>query len=328
VTVYNDASGFDDTVRDRETITSYTGQYATNGGLPSAGFTMGSTGVDYAEHFGVGLDSETVLPLGDRGELTIPVGVGMDIYPRELEAAKTIATVSYDDSSDPSAETSRDATTITTTLVRSWDLSANTGAAIGTSVIPSENTELHLGANLGFGFGSVNDNRTETTVQRFRQDNDDDEAYTTEGVDIDYTYAQSGYEVQLSQQDYTVGLGVDTAVSYSPVPLLTFHAGASTTLAVQMIATSSLTTGDSGYVYEQYTDNLEPTNSYDRRQKDGSANGSIPDTSFAMEFDPSTSAVFGFTLNFSENFRIDARSVASSGKVGFEEFSVLAMYSY
>lgn len=328
VTVYNDPGGLDDTVRDQETITSYTGQYATNGGSPSAGFTMGSTDVDYAEHFGLGVDSETVLPLGNLSELTIPVGVGMDIYPGQLEAAETTTTVNYDDSSDPSVETSRDTTTTTTTLVRTWDLAASTGAAIRTSATPSENTRLHLGAGLKFGFDSVNDSKTQTRQRRFRKDNDDDEAYTTAGTDVDYTYTESGYEVQLSQQDYTVGLGVDTAVSYSPVPLLTFHAGASTGITVGMTATSSLTTGDAAFVYEQYTDNLDPANSYDRRQKSGSDNGSTPDTSFAMEFSPSTSAVFGFTLNFSDNFKIDARSVASNGKVGFEEFSVLAMYSY
>ena len=330
VTVYNDGGGLDDTVRDEETITTYEGQYYTvNGGVPNASFTMGAAGADFAEYYAVGLDSDTMLPLGDLGELTIPFGVGMDIYPGELDAVYTDTTVTYDDSADPSLEASRDTTTTTTTLVRTLDLAVDTGAAFAKSVMPAENTELHLGANLDLGFDSVNDSKTQTQVQRFQQDNDDDQAYTTQGIDVDYTYAQSGYEVQLSQQNYTVGIGVDTAVSYSPVPLLTFHAGASTGLSVQMTATSSLTTGDAGagFVYEQYTDNLDTANSYDQRQKDGSTNDSVPDASFETEFVPSTGASFGFTLNFSEDFKVDARSVYS-GNVGFSEFSVLGMYSY
>ena len=328
VTQYNAGFGLDDTVRDQEFITNYTGQYYTpSGGVPTASFTMGAAGVDFAEYLAVGLDSETMLPLGDLGKLTIPFGVGMDIYPRELDAIQTNTIVTYDDSSDPSVETSRNATTTTTTLVRTWDLMASTGAALSKSVKPAENTELHLGANLDFRFDSVNDTKTQTQVQRFQQDNDDDQAYATQGIDIDYTYTESGYEVQLSQQNYTVVLGVKTAVSYSPVPLLTFHAGASTGLSVQMTATSSLTTGGPGFVYEQYTDNLDPTNSYDQRQKNGSTNDSIPGASFSTDFVPSTGASFGFTLNFSEAFKIDARSVYS-GNVGFSEFSVLGMYSY
>ena len=325
---YNAGGGLDDTVRDGETITSYTGQYTTNGGVPSPSFTMGGTGVGFSEYFGVGLDSETMLPLGGLGELTIPFGVGLDIYPADLTTVESVTSILYDDSSDPSVETERDATTTTTTLNRTLDLAVNTGAELNNSVMPAENTTLHLGAGLDLGFNTVTDAKTQTEQQRFQQDNDGDQAYTTAGTDVDYTYTESGYEVQLSEQDYTIDFDIETAVTYTPVPVLSFHAGASAGVFVAMTATSSLTTGDAAFVYEQYTDNLDDTNSYDQRQKNGSNNETTPDASFSTDVFPTTSAVFGFTLNFSENFKIDARSVASGGNVGFEEFSVLGMYSY
>jgi hypothetical protein len=327
VTVYNAGGGLDDTIRDQETITSYTGQYTTGGGLPAAGFTMTSPVVDAAEYFGVGVYSETMLPIGEVAELTIPFGVGMDIHPRSLQTVESTTIVTYDDASATSLETSRSTTTTTTSLVRTQDLSATAGAEIGKSVIPTENTGLHLGAGLDIVFESAKDVKTQTGQQLLQQDNDGDGAYTTAGTDVDYTYTESGYEVQRTQFEYAGILQVKSAVSFTPVPVLTFHAGASAGLRVRLTSTSSLTTGDAAFVFEQYTDNLDDANSYAIRQKDGSANDSIPDSSRETDFTPFTDAAFGFTLAFSDNFKIDARSVYS-GNVGFAEFSVLGMYSY
>lgn len=327
VTTYDLFGGLDNTVRDRETITTYTGQYTTAGGVPTPSFTMTGTAVNWAEFYRVGIDSDTVVATPGGAELTIPFGVGFDLYPADLQTAESTTIVSYDDASATSLEKSRDATTTTTVLVRSLDLLAHAGAELGKSVVPADNTQLHLGAGLDVVLEAFNDSKTQTRQQVFQQDNDGDGLYNTVGTDASYTYTETGYAVQSSILDTRGTFTVETAVSYTPVPILTFHAGASAGLTVGVMSTSSLTTGDAGFVYETYTDNLDAANSYVQRQKDGSANDTIPSTLLSTDFTPFTDAQFGFTLDFSDDFTIDARSVYS-GNVGFSEFSVLGMYSY
>lgn len=327
VTVYNAFSGLDNTVRDQETTTAYTGQYTTAGGVPTPDFTMAGTAVNWAEFYRVGIDSSTVIPISDGTDLTIPLVVGMDLYPADLQTAQTSTIVSYDDSSTTGTEMSRDTTTTTTGLTRSLDLVAQTGAHLGKSVTPSDNTKLHLGAGLDVLFEPSKDSKTQMRQQVFQQDNDGDGLYTTAGTDVNYTYTETGYAVQSTVLNTTGTFKVETAVSYNPLPILTFHAGASAGLSVGVMSTSTLTTGDAGFVYETYTDNLDSANSYVQRQKDGSANNTIPSTMLSTSFTPFTDAQFGFTLDFNEGFRIDAKSVFG-GNVGFSQFSVIGMYSY
>lgn len=328
LTIYNDGGGVDDTVRDQVSVTTYTGQYYLSSatGTPTASFSMGTTGLDYAEYLSVGIGSETTLPLDGGWYLSAPFDFQINLYPGDTQTMFNDVDVYYDDSSAEGTETRRDATTITTTLLRPVDLRAATGAGIGTSVEPSENTRLHFGGAFDFAFDAVSETKSQQRVQRYQEDNDGDQAYTTAGTDVDYTYTESGYEEQNRVFQYDFDLGFNTGLSYSPAAVLTFHAGASVGLGVDLTSTSTLVTGSSGFVYEQYTDNLDSTNTYTLRQKDGSSTESTPSTLFSTDVNFSTAAVFGFTLDFSDNFKVDAR--ATAGDVGFDEFSVLAMYSY
>ena len=328
VTTYNAGGGLDDTVRDQEQVTTYSGQYYLDSGVsPNASFSMGNTAVSYAEFFRVGLDTENTLAMGS-WDLTIPFIVRFDLYPQNQQTVYSVMTVYYDDadSSADGTETGRDGTTTTTTLNRTLDMAASTGAEVYRSFEPTSNTALHVGGSFGFTFDAASDTKAQEQSQVYQEDNDGG-GYATAGTDVSWVYTQSGYEEQNRVFQYDFDLGVDTAVSYSPVDVLTFHAGASVGLSVDLTSTSTLTTGSAAFVYEQYTDTLDSANSYLIRQKDASTNNSIPSTLFSTDVTFSTSAVFGFTLVFSDAFKVDARAV-SSGNVGFEEFSVLGMYSY
>ena len=324
-TVYS--GGLDPTVRDQENITTYTGQYYSSGSTvnPSQCFDMTGAFVTAAEYFAIGLQTDNTIPMDRGAYLFIPFNVQYDIYSPNLSLAENITTVTYNDGTADNPEDSRDETITTTNLTRNLDLSASTGAGLGKMVQPTEQTQLHFGTQLDFEFIGLNDIKTQQKVDHYQEDVNGDGDYADVGTDIDTVYTQSGYEVQRRELDYNFDLSVDVAVSYSPVAPLTFHTGATTSAGVDLQSLSTLTTGNSGFIYEQYTDNLEDANSYDQRQKDGTSTASSRSTSFGSDFDFYTNAFFGFTLEFSENFKLDAR--ATAGDVGFEEFSVIGMYS-
>ena len=324
VTVYNDAAGLDDTVQDQVTTTSYTGQYYYDGSLYAA-FDMGGVS-DFVEFFRIGLDTTNIIPLGEEFNLIVPFEVQYDIFGSALSTVQTTTIVTYNDASTTPVESGRDVTTVTTTLARPLDLRASTGATVAKTLHPTENTRLHLGGGLDFEFTGASDTQTRQRVRNYQVDNNSDGAYTTAGTDVSTVYTESGYEVTSQTYEYNFDLSSRVAVSHNPIGILTFHAGAFGNAAVDLESTSTLTTGDTGYVWEAYTDSLDATNSYTRRQKDGSNSQSTPSTLFMTDFSFTTSGFFGFTLDFSENFRIDARSTISN--VSFYEFSVICMVAF
>lgn len=325
VTVYNDPAGLDDTVQDQVTTTSYSGQYYYNGSL-NASFDMGSIS-NYVEFFRFVLDTTNLIPLGEEFNLIIPFDFQQDIYRGNLNTVATTDILSYNDASATPVESSRDTTTETTSLLRKPDLRAATGATLAKTLHPTDNTRLHLGGGFDFEFIGDRDTRMRERVRHYLADNDGDGAYTTAGVDVNTLYREYGYEVDTQTHEYNFDFSGKVAVSYSPIRILTFHAGAFTNAAVDLESTSSQTVGDGGYQYETYTDILDATNNYTHRQKDGSNNRSTPSTLFSSDFDFTSSAYFGFTLEFSETFRIDARSTYT-GNVGFVEFSVIGMAAF
>jgi len=323
-TDYDLAGGIDDTIIDEQNIAEYSGQYYYSGSAFTS-FSMTGSGVTAAEFFRVALQTDNTLPLGEDFNLIIPFNVQYDFYSPNLNTVFTDTGIVYNDAVAGGQEESRDVTTTTTNLSRTLDLAASTGGHVAKSVSPTENTSLHFGGGLDFEFLGTSDTRTQQKVRHYQEDNNGDGDYADAGTDVDTTYTESGYEVQRRELDYNFDLTGRVGLSYSPVPVLNFHAGFTTTAEIDMAAVNTLTTGNAGFIYEQYTDNLESANSYARRQKDGTSTESTPASSFGTDFDFTTNAEFGFTLDFSDNFRLDAR--ATAGDLGFDEFSAVLIYS-
>jgi hypothetical protein len=279
---------------------------------------------DYIEFFRLAW-THTMHSTGDELNLTVPFDFRYDIYGADLSTVAATTIVTYNDAAATPVESSRDVTTVTTTFARPLDLRVATGASVKKTFHPTDNTRLHLGGGLDFEFIGENTTWTRQSVRNYQVDNNSDGAYTTAGTDVSTVYTQSGYEAIGRTYEYNFDLTGAVAVSYNPIGILTFHAGASTVASVDLESVSTLRTGDSGYLYEAYTDNLDAANTYARRQKDGSNNLSIPSSEFYSDFSFSTVGFFGFTLDFSESFRIDARSTI--GTVGFSSFSVIGVFS-
>jgi hypothetical protein len=319
-TVTSYSAGADPTASDTDTITSRSGSYTGAAATPR--FNMNTTAPTNPERIGLNLHTETVLPLSENIELEVPAYVNYGLYAFPLSTINKTETVNYDDSAATQSEIGRTSTTTTTTLSKVTDFSFGTGATVRTSVSPSDNTRLHFGAGLAVDGDLYGDTRTSAQATANIVDANADGTR-----EVDTLTTLSGWEIQNNSFSTAISLSVPISASYSPVKPLTFHAGATTSFRVNLASSNSLQTGDNGYMYEMYTDNITAANSYAATQQiDGSSNSNLPSKNFSSQFTFSAAGSFGFTLDFSDNFRIDALATTGSS-VAIDQFTVSGTYS-
>lgn len=319
-TITSYSGGADPTATDTESSTSRSGSYSSAAGTQR--FGMNTTAPINPERIGLNLHTETMLPLSANTELEVPAYVNYGIYAFPLSTINKTETVNYDDSAATPSEIGRTSTTTTTTLAGVTDFTFGTGATLKTSVSPSENTRLHFGVGLAVDGDLYGDTRSREEATANIVDANSDGTR-----EVDTLTTLSGWEIQNSSFSTDISLSVPIAVSYSPVKPLTFHAGATTRFRVNLTSASTLETGDSGYMYQMYTDNLTSTNSYAAAQQiDGSSNSNLPSKSFTSQFTFLATGSFGFTLDLSDNFRIDALATTGAN-VAIDQFTLSGTYS-
>jgi hypothetical protein len=319
------SSGIDSTVRDEESYSIMSGAYAYSGGaIALFGMNTSMGYVSYLPYIPVSLDSATTLAFDDTFKLMVPFSFTYKFTPA-LSTVETSRTVLYDDSDANNRETSRIDGTTTVALSFSRNMAADIGAGVQKS-FTRDSATLHLGATLDVDYTGWQATRTSTNSVHTQADGNADGDYTDAGTDTDTTYTLSGYEVESSSDTIKTSVTIPVAVSYSPVSALSFHAGASTTLYAKCVVTASLVTGDSGYCYQTYTDNLVAGNSYAQRPLDASDSSSVPASNVAWNFGVSADATFGVTLQLAEGFVIDA--LATGSTAGFDSFSLMGTYSF
>ncbi|MDC7225404.1 MAG: hypothetical protein PQJ61_01420 [Spirochaetales bacterium] len=326
VTDFNDGAGVDNTIRDDETITSYTGQYyTTDGTSANASFGMNSSTPLYLSTIGAGIGSDTEIPM-DGFTLVIPGDIGFDFPMGKLQTVASTTTVTYDDADADNIETSRSVDTDTTTLDMGLDMYARTGAGIKKIFTPAENVIVTAIPGLYASVDVYNDTRTRTTTALTQVDGDGDGAYTTVSSDTDTEYTQSGYEYKTSRLTTNISFQLPVGLEWKANELMSFRAGYDMSLTVSMVGLSTLQTGNSAYTYEQYTDNLDSANSYDLRRIDGSNDDSIATTTFTTDFGFSATGMFGASLDISENFTVDLMATGST--VEIDAFTVMGIMKY
>ncbi len=325
-TVTNYNSGTDNTLMDSQTITNKTGSYYYRNGTVYNCFSMSPTDIpDYINRTVLNLDTSTDISLEDTLKLTVPVSFQIFLSP-ELSENETTTTINYNDAVASLPETSRTEVSEITDLKVDTNVVMSGGALLRKTFTPSDNSSFYIGSGLNLKMNMYSDTRERSSITHTQTDGDGDGLYTTAGSDTDTIDTLSGYKVETSRNEYTIGFTIPVALSYSPVKNLTFHAGAGTMLEVYMTSTTSLTTGDSNYVYETYIDNLDATNSFSQRKINGSDDTNSPVSQFESSFGFDSYGSFGFTLNITDNFKIDA--VARSSSLEFDSFSVTGFYSF
>ncbi len=326
-TVTNYVGGIDDTIMDSQTVTTQAGAYyydpTTSTVLPR--FQMNLNAPVVPSYTQLGLDTSSTLDLSNNLRLEIPVGFGFSLYPQQSTTNST-TTIGYNDAVSDTPETNRSTTNVTTDLAVSSDFDANAGVTLRTDLEPTENAAFHLGVGLSFMMNLYQDSRSQTRTTHIQWDNNADGDYADAGTDVDTVYTESGYTIQQSSGKYSVTLTVPLAVSWRPIPKLAFHAGTNTSMDISYTSGNSLTEGDAAYIYEAFTDNLDETNSYTERLKDGSNNMSVPSRMVTTDFGFTSSGTFGFTLDLTPNLSIDA--LAQASYLAFDAFSLTGVYSF
>jgi hypothetical protein len=330
---YDLGFGTDDTVLDQEKITVTAGQYTWNGANPNAAIVMNTSIPTVNASLIMGLDSRNYLDGVLGGVLGIPFQASVTLYPGDEQFSReTVTTVTYDDAVATPRETEREVVTTTTSLDEALAMSFVSGAQLLKTIPAGETAAVHLGVDLDVSYWRETLQKSQARTTRTQVDGNTDGDYADAGTDVDTTYTESGYVITAQNGGFWVSMGLPLAVSYTPFPALTFYAGTTTSAQVNVTSSRSLeegigTAGAPDFVYEQYTDNLEAANSYSQRVIDGSETNTLPDQATSTTTSFSASADFGFTLDLSEQVTVDARAT-SSGSLGFEQFSVTAIYRY
>ncbi|AHC16597.1 hypothetical protein [Salinispira pacifica] len=325
VTDFDAVAGIDETIRDSETIESREGAYyTTNGDNENASIGMNFNDPTALTALYAGIGSETELPLGELS-LIIPFTFGMEI-PLGAESVATSTTVTYDDAAADNPETGRTSTIITTSLDSALYLDFMAGAGLEKEYNPADGVRVILSPTLTGAFGISNDVRSRTEAVQTQVDANSDGDYEDAGTDTDTTYTESGYEYQRKNYETTIALDIPLSASWEANELLTFQAGYSMGVEFIIDALNTLITGDAGYIYEAFSDNLEDANSYAQRTKDGSSSQSTPDSSTSFDFGFTSGGSFGVQLNISENFMVDLK--ATGTQVEFDAFTVMGIMKY
>lgn len=323
VTMYS--AGLDPTVRDQETDTIYSGAYYYASSVATPNFAMNTNTPNYLPNIPLSLDSLTTLNFDPTFKLEIPVSATITFVP-DASTVATSTMIAYNDSLSSDPEIERSETTTTNSLAYDRNLTATVGGTVRKAFQKNDSAVLYLGAGLAATYTGWEVTRSSTQGVHTQIDTNGNGNYTDAGTDIDTLYTKSGWEIKNSNDQISTVLSVPLAASYTPVKGLTFHAGTVTSMTVYVAFTSSLTTGDPGYVYETYTDNLVPANSYAQRTINLSANSNTPVNSTTWGFSFSVSGNFGVTLQLADNFTVDA--LASGSSVGFSSFSLTGAYAF
>ncbi len=335
------ADGSDVSLLDTEELYSSTGAvyYDSDSGVESSVSMDASISDTYLERTVLGFDSDSNINLGNNIALKFMLGADYGIYPAAICEFSTIE-IQYDDYTGTPVETSRNSSTTCISQSINAAISGHAKAAFSKSFIPDERAAFYLGAGFGYDIDYKTAEKEQTRTLRVQIDNDGDNAYTTAGTDIDTSTIYTGYTTQVDEMIHTIEVSVPLSVSYTPISDMTFYAGAKTTISLVIDSISSLVTGQSGYVYTEYVDNLESDNSIDAELIDGTENYYTPGNSIETTLDVEAEGNFGFTLALTEKFKIDAYATVSADSgimgmptsadsgVGFDSFSLTGSYSF
>lgn len=320
-TVHTYSGGFDPVAEDGSTVTENLGAYYWDGSAAQPRFGMGSDTVDHAAAIWVGLDTLSTIPGGGDWSLEVPLAANLGLYPPQT-ATDRVTVITLNEATG--TEATRDITSTLTVLDAPLDLSVNTGARVRGVLRPAPNATLYLGAALLPNLHTYSHTITRSATDRTQIDGDGDGDYTEAGVDTDTTYTETGYGRSYAMTNIGATVELPIAVSWSPIPALTFHAGTTTSFDFGVTSESSLVTGDTAFRNEQFTDNLVAANSYDERQKDGSYNENTPDISVAVDYQFNVAGNFGFTLVLAPGLTVGA--LAETQGLAFNRFSLTLSY--
>jgi hypothetical protein len=316
------SAGSDPTKKDTEVHTIYAGAYYYSSGSATASYAMDTNTPNYLPYVPLSLDSSTLLTLEPSFTVEIPFSFTANFVPATA-TTNTSRTMSFDDVS--SQETSRLDVSTVNAIAYGRNLSTSLEGVVRKS-FSSGDAILYLGSGLKLAYNGWQATRTSTNVTHTQTDGNANGNYTDAGVDTDTTYTKSGYGIVNSNDQIATTLRVPVAVTWTPLPNLSFHAGTETSMTATCTLLSSTTTGTSSYIYETFTDNLVSANSYAQRQISGSSNASVPASSSTWGFAFNTTGRFGVTLAIADNFTIDA--LAQTSYVGFGSFSLTGVYRF
>lgn len=315
---------------DQITTTRQTGAYyvdynVNNPGSSSIGssFTIFNSAKPFnVTHTALSLNTESEMPLQNGAVLTFPVGFGINLYP-ELSTVYETETQNYIDGTESVRLDSRTVNRTTTTLTVAQDFGLTGGIGIRKTFVPSETAALHLGANASYSLSSYKDSRTRSYTYINQADNDDNENFTSAG-DTNTVSEDTGYVRDYAESVNTFNVELPLAVSYSPVKNLTFHAGNTTTMGLSFTRTQ--TGGNDGYTHTQFTDNVNPANSDAEPVRLGNSRTTDSEITNHTHWAFANYSAFGFTLQLTDNFKIDALSTLNN--LSFYRFTISGTYTF
>lgn len=324
-TVSTYSTGIDPIIMDSQTITSTTGHYYNSDSNSFIDMVFMNTSTPtYAPKLRVSLNTDNTMSIDENTEVVFPIAFGMTFYP-EAETTSSTTNITFDDSTGTALESNRTNNLTAISLSSTYDMEGVLGALYKKTFKPSDKAALHLGGGLNIEFDINEFTRSQVFSVTTQKDNNGNNVYT-DAVDVNTVYKESGYEIRTTDASYDFIVSFPVAIEYSPIKSLKFYAGTTTKLTTNLGISTTLTTGDSGYIYEEYTDNNNADNNYALRQKDTSNNTSQPSNDFSTNFDISVDGTFGFSLDLADNFKVDA--LAATSGVGFYKFSLTCIYSF
>lgn len=244
----------------------------------------------------------------------LPISFGLSFY-GDLESIETNSTKGYKDDTNTLIVENTTVTKETLSIPTALDLTA--GFGIEKSFEPSSNTNVYLGANGYFNFNTFNEVKGREVTTTTKSDTDQNGTFDTGETSTVSKTVENGITVSESTTGFNISTKV--AATFTPIELITFHVAAFPYVNVNY--TSTETEYNSGNV-NTYTDNITAENTTTTDTK----GLTITDKSSNTSFGAGNWGRFGFILNFSENFKLDAK--ASVSRLAFDEFSLLAIFSY
>lgn len=243
---------------------------------------------------------------------TLPVNLIYNSY-SDLNSESQSSIKLYTDSSD--SLISEDTTIVTNTLDIPVDFSFLTGFGLDKKFTPTPNVNLYLGISSEFIYNKIQQNKGKVLTTILKNSTDLDGNFDTDTIS---TTTQNGITINSDNTIFNI-LG-EIATTYTPVKHITFNASVNPYISVNYKRVETIE--NSGNIYKK-TDNINASNSDTIETKGVTLTDNDDIWGYYAN---SWNSQFGFTLNISENFKIDARS--SANNLAFEEFSLMALFSY
>jgi hypothetical protein len=321
VTAY--AGGTDPTLPDSITTTDLSGSYYWTGSALPRFSVSGTSGLpSLASSILIDLDTLTTFPLGPDTLLEVPAEAQLYLHP--MQTAEDITTVSVLDDAT-GAETAHSVVTFTTTLDSPTDMHFEAGALIRHTFRPADNAALHVGVGGSPYFSTYSHTIEEVFSDHQQNDGNADGDYTDVGVDQDDIVEQRGFSRDYSRTLFGVLVQAPVAVSWSPVPALTFHAGTTTFFDFAVFSTSGALHGSASFMEEQYTDILDAANNVPWALISASNDQTTPFASTTTSYAFTVSGSFGATLVIAPGLVLDL--IAEGSTVQFDRFSATVIYT-